>query len=38
MTLDGMGGFKGTITQSDGLEDLGDECTGEMRSQAGFVV
>ena len=38
MMLDGMGGFKGTITPSDGLEDLGDDCTVKMRSQTGLVV
>ena len=30
--------FKGTVTQSDGLEDLGDDCKVKMRSQAGLAV
>ena len=30
--------LKGTVTQSDGPEDLSDECTVKMRSQAGLVV
>jgi hypothetical protein len=30
--------YWGTVTQSDGKEDLGDNCTVKMRSQAGLVV
>ena len=29
---------KGTVTQSDGLEDLVDDCSIKMRLRAGFVV
>jgi hypothetical protein len=30
--------LQGTDTQSDGLEDLGDDCNVRMRSRAGSVV
>jgi hypothetical protein len=34
----GIGGFKGTVTQTDRPEDLGDDCNVKMRSQAGLVL
>ena len=33
-----IGVFKGTNTQSEGLEDLGDYCNVKMRSRAGLVL